>query len=144
MMKAKLQKENPGIAIKFYRIERWSYIHLFKVTAQIMYRLLQILFGCTIPPTTEIGENVIIPHSTGIVLHQWSKIGAGTKIYQNVTIGNANGPVIGKNCVIGAGACILGDIIIGDNVKIGANAVVLMDVPDNSTVVGVPGRIIKR
>ncbi len=144
MMKAKLQKENPWIAIKFYRIERWSYIHHFKVTAQIMYRLLQILFGCTIPPTTEIGENVIIPHSTGIVLHQWSKIGAGTKIYQNVTIGNANGPVIGKNCVIGAGACILGDIIIGDNVKIGANAVVLMDVPDNSTVVGVPGRIIKR
>lgn len=144
MMKAKLQKENPGIAIKFYRIERWSYIHHFKVTAQIMYRLLQILFGCTIPPTTEIGENVIIPHSTGIVLHQWSKIGAGTKIYQNVTIGNANGPVIGKNCVIGAGAVILGDIKIGDYARIGANAVVLCDVPEGATAVGVPAGIIEK
>lgn len=65
-------------------------------------------------------------------------------IYQNVTIGSGvNGPRIGKNCLLGAGCCVLGDITIGDNVKVGANAVVLKDVPSNCTVVGVPAQIKK-
>ena len=61
---------------------------------------------------------------------------------RNVTLGNGMGPKVGKNCVIGSGACLLGNIVIGDNVKIGANAVVLKDIPDNCTAVGVPARII--
>lgn len=87
-----------------------------------------------------------IGHFYGIVIHQKSRIGENTLIYQNVTLGGrkgSSGPIVGKNCVIGSGACILGDIKIGDNVKIGANAVVLKDIPDNCTVVGVPARIVK-
>ena len=87
-------------------------------------------------------------HPIGIVIHQNAIIGSNTIIYQNVTIGRRNGnkeesPIIGKNCIIGAGACVLGNIKIGNNVKIGANSVVVTDVPDNCTVVGIPGEIIK-
>ena len=87
-----------------------------------------------------------IAHFHGIVIHHKSTIGDNTVIYQNVTLGGRNGkpgPRVGKNCVIGAGACILGDIEIGNNVNIGANAVVLENIPDNCTAVGVPARIIK-
>lgn len=104
---------------------------------------IYIQFNCSIPYTTNIEENVEIVHSIGIVLHQKSTIGAGTKIYQNVTIGNGSGPKIGKNCLIGSGAVILGNITIGDNVKIGANAVVLTDIPSDCTAVGVPAKIVK-
>lgn len=138
----KKKKHNYGIVIKFYRAMRWLDIHHLRVFAKIVSRLIYILFNCSIPVTTQLEEGVEIVHGIGIVLHQYSIIGRGTKIYQNVTIGNANGPKIGENCIIGSGACILGDIIIGNNVKIGANAVVLTDVPDNCTAVGVPARII--
>lgn len=137
-------KYNYGIVIKFYRMERWCYLHKLKMCAKIINRFIYLVFNCSIPYTTDIGKNVEIVHGIGIVLHQYSKIGDGTKIYQNVTIGNGMGPKVGKNCIIGSGACVLGDITIGDNVKIGANAVVLHDVPDNCTAVGVPARIIKK
>ena len=133
-----------GISLKIYRFSRILYLKGFKRISKFFYYVNYIVFGCIIPATTDIEEGCEIAHSTGIVIHQWSKIGSGTKIYQNVTIGNAGGPIIGRNCVIGAGACVLGDIVIGDNVKIGANAVVLVDVSDNCTVVGVPAKIVKR
>ena len=127
----KERKENPGIAMKIYRIERWCFLHRLKILAKIMYRLNFILFNCSIPPTTVLEEGVKMPHSTGIIIHQWSVIGKNTTIYQHVTIGNANGPKIGENCVIGSGACVLGDIVIGNDCKIGA------------TAVGVPAKIVK-
>lgn len=136
-------KKNYGIVMKFYRLERWLYLHKFTILAKIAYRYIYLQFNCSIPYTTEIGKNVEIAHGIGIVLHQYSKIGEGTIIYQNVTLGNGMGPKVGKNCIIGTGACLLGNIKIGDNVKIGANSVVLNDVPDNCTVVGIPARIIK-
>lgn len=136
-------KKNYGIVMKFYRLERWLYLHKFTILAKIVYRYIYLQFNCSIPYTTEIGKNVEIAHGIGIVLHQYSKIGEGTIIYQNVTLGNSMGPKVGKNCIIGTGACLLGNIKIGDNVKIGANSVVLNDVPDNCTVVGIPARIIK-
>lgn len=108
---------------------------------------MQIFLGCTIPYSVIMGDNVKIAHFHGIVIHHKSLIGDETIIYQNVTLGGRNGkggPKVGKNCIIGAGACILGEINIGNNVKIGANSVVLKDIPDNCTVVGVPGKIIKR
>lgn len=138
-----MKKEKEGIVMKFYRIERWLYIHKFRILASIINRYIYLQFNCSIPFTTDIDKNVIFPHGIGIVLHQNTTIGEGTIIYQNVTIGNGMGPKVGKNCIIGTGACVLGDIKIGNNVKIGANAVVLQDIPDNCTVVGVPGRIIK-
>lgn len=136
-------KKNYGIVMKFYRLERWLYLHKFTILAKIVYRYIYLQFNCSIPYTTEIGKNVEIAHGIGIVLHQYFKIGEGTIIYQNVTLGNGMGPKVGKNCIIGTGACLLGNIKIGDNVKIGANSVVLNDVPDNCTVVGIPARIIK-
>ena len=137
-------KNNPGIVMRFYRVERWCYLHHLRLLAYVIYRFIYLQFNCQIPYTTIIEKDVEIVHGIGIVLHQSSVIGKGTKIYQNVTIGNGNGPKIGENCIIGAGAVVLGDIRIGDNCKIGANAVVLNDIPDNSTAVGVPARIIER
>lgn len=134
---------NPGIAMKIYRIEQYLYIHKLKLLAKLVSRLLYLLCNCVIPPSTKIGKGTIIPHSVGIVIHQYSIIGEDCVIYQNVTIGNANGPKIGSGVIIGSGACILGDITIGDNVKIGANAVVLQNVPNNVTVVGIPAKIKK-
>ena len=112
----------------------------------MVYHLMQVLLGCTIPPTAEM-EGVTISHFHGVVIHSCSRIGRGTIVYQHVTLGGRNGkvaPVVGENCVLGAGCCLLGDIRIGNNVHIGANAVVLEDIPDNCTVVGVPGKIIRQ
>lgn len=140
-------KGGQGIVMKFYRVERWLFLHHLNLLATIIYHSIQILFGCTIPYSAELGEGVKIAHFHGIVIHHKSKIGKGTILYQNVSLGGRNGkggPIIGANCTIGAGACILGEIIVGDNVNIGANAVVIDNIPDNCTVVGVPGKIIKR
>lgn len=133
-----------SIVIKFYKVMRWFWSHNMTILAKIMWRLIHILFACYIPPTTVLEDGVVIAHGVGIVLHQSSVIGAGTVIYQNVTVGSGKGPKIGKNCILGVGCCVLGNITLGDNVKVGANAVVLESVPDNCTVVGVPARIIKR
>lgn len=133
---------NESIVMKFYRKERWCYKNGYILLSKVIWRLIYILFSCHIPPSADIHETVDIAHGIGIVIHQNSIIGEGTKIYQHVTIGGGQGPRVGKNCVLGSGCCILGNIIIGDNVKIGANAVVLKDVPSNCTVVGVPAKII--
>jgi len=104
------------------------------------------MLGCTIPPSVRLDDGVNFGHPVGIVIHQNAIIGKNTLIYQNVTIGRKDlnsqtCPTIGENCIIGAGACLLGDISIGNNVTIGANAVVVTDVPDNSVAIGVPAQI---
>lgn len=134
--------EKDSVVIKFYNLERFLWVHKLRFLAKIVWRMIYILFSCQIPPTAELEKGVNIAHGVGIVIHQNSKIGKGTIIYQNVTIGSGNGPQVGKNCLLGAGCCILGNIRIGDGVKVGANAVVLEDVPDGCTAVGVPARII--
>lgn len=141
----KFQKKYSAV-IKWYRFERWLYCHKLRHIAILVYHLIQLIFGCTIPPSVVLEKGVDIPHFHGIVIHQDTYVGQGTVIYQNVTIGGRNGEcaiIIGKNCIISAGACILGKIVVGDNVKIGANAVVLNDIPDNSMAVGIPARIIR-
>lgn len=139
--------DKESIAIKFYRLERWCYVHKMKILAKMIYHLMQMLLSCTIPYSAILEKGVNIAHFHGIVIHQKSKIGEGTLIYQNVCIGGRNGKggaTIGERCILGAGSCILGEITIGNNVKIGANAVVLEDVPDNCTVVGIPAKIVKK
>lgn len=133
-----------SIVMKFYRAERWCWLHHLKILSIIIWRVMYILFACYIPPTTILMEGVNIAHGIGIVIHQESIIGKGTKIYQNVTIGSGHGPTIGENCILGCGCCILGDITLGDNVKVGANAVILEDIPSNCTVVGIPGKIVNQ
>lgn len=142
-----MKKVNEGIAMKFYHAERWCYMHHFRIGAEIIFRVMQLLLGCTIPYTAELEKGVQIAHFHSIVMNMICHVGGGTIIYQNVTLGGLKGhygPTIGRNCVIGSGAVILGEVKIGDNVRIGANAVVLKDVPDNCTVVGVPAKIVKQ
>ena len=137
-------KNNPGIVMRLYRVMRWFYEHRLYLLAKIVCYLIRILFACAISPTTILKDGVKMPHGMGIVLHQHSVIGERTIIYQNVTIGNAGGPKIGTDCILGAGCVILGDITIGNHVKIGANAVVLTNLPDNCTAVGVPAQIVRK
>lgn len=128
---------NKSIVIRFW-------VRNYRFLSRVVWRLIYLLFNCSIPPTAILEDGVNIAHGIGIVIHQNSVVLGGTKIYQNVTIGSGNGPKIGKNCILGSGCCILGNITIGNNVKIGANAVVLKDVPDDCTVVGIPGKILRK
>ena len=121
----------------------------FTIAYWTMYVAVECLTGITLPYTVRVGRRVRIWHHSGIVLHAWS-IGDGTQIRQNTTFGivsadrHADLPTIGARVDIGCGACILGAVHIGDDAKIGANAVVLQDVPAGATAVGIPARIIRR
>jgi len=106
------------------------------------HRMWSILSGAEIHITTEIGGGLLIPHPQGIVIHPKAQIGPNCLILQQVTL--SQGVRIGAHVDIGAGAKLIGPLTIGDHVKIGANAVVLKDVESNSTVVGIPGRILNR
>lgn len=112
------------------------------------YYLLSVLTGINIPRKSVIGKGLRIHHYGCIVINNNSVIGDNCTLRHEVTIGNRRSsddcPIIGDYCDIGAGAKILGKIVIGDNVTIGANAVVITDIPDNSLAVGIPARIIKK
>lgn len=110
---------------------------------------MRAVYSMDIPPSVNMKDVYVCHNGFGIVINPNSVIGGGTVIQHSVTIGEMDGtshaaPVIGKKCYIGARAMVLGDIKIGDNVKIGAGAVVIHDVPDDCTVVGVPAKIVKR
>jgi len=110
----------------------------------IIQNHLEIKYSIIISKDCKIGKNLSLEHFLGIVIGKDVVLGDNCKIYQQVTLGQKNGryPVIGNNVTIYAGAKVIGGIKIGNNVQIGANAVVLCDVPDNSIVVGVPGKVI--
>jgi serine O-acetyltransferase len=114
----------------------------------IIQQFLRVGFCCYIPYSAKIGKNVHFGHlGMGIVIHEEAVIGNNVRIDQHVTIGGRVGPgapVIGDNTRIGAGAKVLGGITIGHHAQIGANAVVVKDVPDNATAVGVPARIVNK
>jgi serine O-acetyltransferase len=141
----------PGVwAIICYRIANKIYKKGFKKTARFLMAINQILTNIDIHPGATIGENVFIDHGIGVVIGETTIIGNNVTIYQGVTLGGVSlnpgkrHPTIEDDCIIGAGAKILGDITIGKGSKIGANSVVVKDVPPYSTVVGIPGKIIKR
>jgi len=118
--------------------------------SRLISQINRFITGIEIHPGAEIGNGLFIDHGMGVVVGETSVIGDNVTIFQGVTLGGTGKergkrhPTIGNNVVIGAGAKILGNITIGDSVQIGANAVVVRDVPQNSTVVGVPGRIAKK
>lgn len=136
-------------AIIIYRLFHW--FRKNKIPSQpfrfIFERYIEITAGISIPAECIIGKGFRIHHFGGIIFHPSVKMGEGCTIYHEVTIGDRGGKgsaaVIGNNVLIGAGAKIIGDIVIGDNCTIGANAVVNKNIPDNSTVVGNPSKIIK-
>ncbi|MCL2786725.1 MAG: serine O-acetyltransferase [Methanomassiliicoccaceae archaeon] len=106
--------------------------------------------GADIHPAAKIGRDFFIDHATGVVIGETTEIGDHVSIYQGVTLGGVSStkgkrhPTVGDHVVIGANATVLGNIRIGNNVRVGAGSVVLDDVPDNSTVVGVPGKVVRQ
>lgn len=139
----------PGFhALLFYRIANFFSDFNFKFIARLISQLARFLTGIEIHPAAQIGKRLFIDHGMGIVIGETTTIGNNCTIYHGVTLGGTGKdkykrhPDLGNNVIVGCGAKVLGPIKIGNNVKIGANAVVLKEVPDNSTVVGVPGKII--
>jgi len=137
-------------AIISHRIARFFYKLRIFFIARLISQVSRMLTGIEIHPGAQIGKGFFIDHGMGVVVGETSIIGDNVLLYQGVTLGGTGlvkgkrHPTIGNNVVIGGGAKILGNITIGDNSYIGANAVVIKDVPVNSTVVGVPGRITKQ
>lgn len=115
---------------------------------RLMSEVVHRITGIDIHPGATIGLGFFIDHGTGVVIGGTAIVGDGVTIYQGVTLGGTSlqrkkrHPTICDNVVVGSGAAVLGDITIGENVKIGANSVVVKDVPANSTVVGIPGRVV--
>lgn len=110
----------------------------------------RIFTGIEIHPKASIGNRFFIDHGEGVVIGETAIIGDDVLVYQQVTLGGTGSehgkrhPTLGNNVIVGAGAKVLGNITIGDNVRIGAGSVVIEDVPSNSTVVGVPGRVVQQ
>ena len=127
-----------------HRLHKWGFVLLPRLISQ----LSRFLTGIEIHPGAKIGAGFFIDHGMGVVIGETTEIGDNVTIYQGVTLGGTGKekgkrhPTIGNNVVIGTGAKVLGPINIGDNVKIGAGSVVLRNVPANTTVVGVPGRVV--
>ena len=114
--------------------------------ARLKHRFWSVMTASDINPATMIGKGLRLPHPTGVVIHRDVVIGPGCMIMQQVTIGQMAGPdvpIIGANVYIGAGAKILGPVVIGDGARIGANAVVLNNIPAHCTAVGIPARIVR-
>ncbi len=141
----------PGLHVLFYhRVAHWLYQRNIPFLPRFISQFGRWLTGVEIHAGATIGSAIFIDHGMGVVIGETAIIGENVTLFQGVTLGGTGKekgkrhPTLGSYVVVGAGACILGDIHIGDNVSIGANAVVVRDVPANSTVVGVPGRISSR
>lgn len=141
----------PGLhALLFHRVAHWLYNRGFILIPRLISQFSRFITGIEIHPGATIGDGVFIDHGTGVVIGETAEVGNNVTIYQGVTLGGTGKekgkrhPTVGNNVVISSGAKVLGNIKIGDNVKIGAGSVVLKEVPSNTTVVGIPGKIVIR
>jgi serine O-acetyltransferase len=139
----------PGVhALIAYRFSHWLWIRNFHVMARLFSHIARFFTGIEIHPGAQVGRGLFIDHGMGVVIGETTEIGDNVTIYHGVTLGGTTWnkgkrhPTIADNVVIGAGAKVLGPIKLGKNVLVGSNAVVVADAPENSTVVGIPGRII--
>jgi len=134
----------------FYRINHWLWNHGFVLLARWLSQVARFLTGIEIHPGAQIGRRLFIDHGLGVVIGETAIVGDDVTLYQGVTLGGTGKehgkrhPTIEDNVVIGGGAKVLGNITVGRNSRIGAGSVVLRNVPEHSTVVGVPGHIIFR
>jgi len=137
-------------AVWFYRVNHWLWNHGLGLAARWLSQFARFLTGIEIHPGAKIGRRLFIDHGMGVVIGETTTVGDDVTLYQGVTLGGTGKergkrhPTIEDGVVVGGGAKILGNITIGKNCRIGAGSVVLRNVPDNSTVVGVPAHIIFR
>ena len=147
----------PGVkAVFFHQISNFFYKAGFDLIARIISQTMRFFTGIEIHPGAKIGKNLFIDHGMGVVIGETSEVGDNVTIYHNVTLGGSSPsidserqrhgkrhPTIGNDVVIGSGAQIIGPIKVGNNSRIAANAVVVKDVPENATMVGIPARAVK-
>jgi serine O-acetyltransferase len=140
----------PGLwALLFHRIAHWFYGKGLRFLPRFISAIGQFLTTVDIHPAAQIGRRVFIDHGVGVVIGETAIVGDDVVIYQQVTLGGVSltkgkrHPTVGNNVVIGAGAKILGNITIGDDAKIGANSVVIKNVPPKTTAVGIPARVLQ-
>ncbi len=137
-------------AILAYRISHKLYLTEHYFSARAVSQLAKFFTGIEIHPGAKIGKRFFIDHGAAVVIGETAEIGDDCTIYQGVTLGGTGKdvgkrhPTLGNNVMIGAGAKVLGPMRIGDNTKVAAGAVVLTEIPDNSTAVGIPARVVKR
>jgi len=141
----------PGVhAIWGHRISHWLWNRGSRLAARTLAELVRIFTGVDIHPGAILGSGLFIDHATGVVIGETAEIGEDVTLYHGVTLGGSGTdtgkrhPTVGDRVIIGAGAKVLGAIKIGDHSRIGANAVVVKEVPSSSVVVGVPGQVISR
>ena len=144
----------PGVkAVFFHRIANFFSIAKFDLIARMISQFSRFLTGIEIHPKAKIGENLFIDHGMGVVIGETSEIGNNVTIYHMVTLGGVSPsiesnqqrnvkrhPTLMDNVVVGSGAQILGPVVVGKNAKVGANAVVTKDVPENAVMVGIPAK----
>ena len=141
----------PGFhAVQHHRISHWMWNHYLRWLARIVAMLSRLLTGIEIHPAARIGRRFFIDHGMGVVIGETAEIGDDCTLYHGVTLGGTSWnkgkrhPTLANNVVVGAGAKVLGPILLASGARIGSNAVVVKDVPEGATVVGIPGRIVKR
>ena len=141
----------PGLHAKWaHTPEHWLWEHGHRSLARILSQFTRFMTGVEIHPAAQLGRRLFIDHAMGVVIGETTIVGDDCVLYQGVTLGgtgNESGkrhPTLGNNVIVGTGAKVLGNIHIGDRVRIGGNSVVVKDVPSDCTVVGIPGRIVRK
>jgi serine O-acetyltransferase len=140
----------PGFhALRFHRVSHFLWTHRMKFPARLLSHVARFLTAIEIHPGATIGKRFFIDHGAGVVIGETAAVGDDVLLYQGVVLGGTSlkkekrHPTVGNNVVIGTGAIILGAITIGDDARIGAGSVVVKSVPPDSTVVGIPGRVVE-
>jgi serine O-acetyltransferase len=141
----------PGVhAVVWHRLSHWLWEQEFRLLARFSSQIARWLTGIEIHPAAKLGRRFVIDHGMGVVIGETAEVGDDCYFYHQVTLGVARTmggkrhPTVGNNVIIGAGAKVLGPITVGDNARVGANSVVLENVPADTTVVGMPARPVDR
>ena len=137
-------------AIMWHRPAYWLWNHGFKFIARALSQIVRFFTGVEIHPAAKLGRGILIDHGAGVVIGETAEVGDGCTIYQGVTLGGTGKetgkrhPTLEKNVIVGCGAKVLGPFTVGEGSKIAANAVVLNTIPEYSTAVGVPARVVRQ
>ena len=139
----------PGFhAVRFHRVSHWLWTHGMRLLGRMLSHVARFLTGIEIHPGARLGPGLFIDHGMGVVIGETSELGENVTLYHGVTLGGTSlkkekrHPTLGNYVIVGAGAKILGPVKVGDNARIGAGSVVVEDVPPNTTVVGIPGKVV--